>query len=97
MIIPDPRFKKKIKTLLDKKGLVSQFVLGNTIDRAKITVYSNILKQINAKLMNDLYRIQIPKPMENTMVVGVDIVNAGKSAIIGMTASYSQHLTQHFS
>ena len=31
------------------------------------------------------------------MVVGVDVVNAGRRAIIGLTASYSKHMTQHFS
>jgi hypothetical protein len=50
VIIFDPRHKKAIKSLLDKKGIVSQFILTNTIKRAKITVYSNILKQVNAKL-----------------------------------------------
>ena len=54
------------------------------------------MKQINAKLVQDLYRIQIPVTMKNTMVVGIDVVNAGRRAIIGMTASYSQHLTQHY-
>jgi len=27
------------------------------------------------------------------MVVGVDIVNAGSRAIIGLTASYTEHMT----
>jgi hypothetical protein len=27
--------------------------------------------------------------MKNTMIVGVDVVNAGRSAVIGLTASYS--------
>lgn len=35
--------------------------------------------------------------MKSTMVVGVDVVNAGRRAIIGLTASYSQHFTQHYS
>jgi len=35
-------------------------MLGSTVDRAKITVYSNILKQINAKVKQDLYRIMVP-------------------------------------
>ena len=44
VIIRNPRDKKAIKKLLDTKGIVSQFILANTIDRAKITVYSNVLK-----------------------------------------------------
>ena len=29
------------------------------------------------------------------MIVGVDVVNAGRSSIVGMTATYTQNLTQH--
>ena len=29
------------------------------------------------------------------MVVGVDVVNAGRRASIGLTAAYSQHITRH--
>jgi hypothetical protein len=39
----------------------------------------------------------VPVNQQNAMVVGVDIVNAGRRAIIGMTASYSKHMTQHYS
>ena len=39
----------------------------------------------------------MPQQMQNAMVVGVDVVNAGRSAIIGLTASYSEHFTQHYS
>lgn len=31
--------------------------------------------------------------MQNAMIVGVDVVNAGRRAIIGLTASYSEHFT----
>lgn len=93
VVIHDPKHKKVIKSHLDKQGIASQFILASTINRAKITVYSNILKQINAKVRQDLYRIQVPKSMEGTMVVGVDIVAAGRSAVIGMTASYTRHMT----
>lgn len=50
VVIRDPKHKKAIKAFLDKKNIASQFVLGNTIDRAKLAVYSNVLKQINAKI-----------------------------------------------
>jgi hypothetical protein len=97
VIISDPKHKKNIKAFLDKNQIISQFVLGGTIDRASLAVYSNILKQINAKVCQDLYRIDVPTNMLNTMVVGIDIVNAGRRAIVGMTASYSKHMTQHYS
>jgi len=63
VLISDPRHKKVIKTLLDRKGIPSQFMLSGTVDRAKITVYSNVLKQINAKVRQDLYRVLAPHNM----------------------------------
>jgi len=39
----------------------------------------------------------VPANQQNAMVIGVDVVNAGRRAIIGMTASYSKHMTQHYS
>jgi hypothetical protein len=51
------------------------------------------VKQINAKLKLDLYRIDLPKNLLNTMVVGVAVVNAGRKTIVGLTATYSKHLT----
>ena len=72
-------------------------MLGSTIDRAKITVYSNLLKQINSKVCRDLYRIQMPSNMANTMVVGIDVCHAGRRSLIGLAASYNAYLTQHYS
>lgn len=87
--------KHNIKAALDNLGIPSQFVKSGTIDRAKITVYTNLLKQMNAKIQKDLYRIQYDKAFSGTMCVGVDIVKAGRKSLIGMTASYSKALTQH--
>jgi len=41
-------------------GVPSQFVLVETLKRAKIGVYSNLLKQMNAKVRQDLYRLALP-------------------------------------
>jgi hypothetical protein len=40
-------------------------------------VYGNLLKQINAKVRLDLYRLKIP--ITNAMVIGTDAVNEGRS------------------
>jgi len=63
--------------------------------RPSISFYSNILKQINAKLRLDLYRLKFN--YKNAMVIGVDVVNEGTRSIIGFAATSSKHLTQHFS
>lgn len=31
------------------------------------------------------------------MVVGLDVVNMGANSVVGMTASYNEHLTQFYS
>lgn len=65
--------------------------------RAKIGVFSNILKQMNAKVRQDLYRLSLPTHLKNTMIVGVDAVNEGRQSLLGFAASYSNYLTQYFS
>jgi hypothetical protein len=97
ILLDHPKKKKEIKIFLDKAGIPSQFMLLDTVKRAKLTVYTNILKQMNAKIPQDLYRINIPNHMKHTMQIGVDVCQAGRKSIIGLTATYTPFLTQHFS
>ncbi len=60
-----------------------------------MAVYRSILKQMNAKLKSDLYRLKIP--LKNVMVVGVDYCQQGKGQILGFVSSYNQHLAQYYS
>ena len=59
-------------------------------------VFSNILKQINAKARLDLYRLDLPN-LKNTMVVGMDVVNAGRNSILGFSSTYNTDISQHYS
>lgn len=86
---------EKVKKALDQKGIPSQFLRLDTVHKP-ITVYSNLLKQMNAKLKQDLYHINIEKDFANSMVIGVDVCHAGRNSIVGLTATYTPHLTQHF-
>ena len=47
----------------------------------------------------DLLRIAFSKNLIgcNPMIVGIDVVNEGRLSIVGMTATYTNCLTQHFS
>jgi hypothetical protein len=56
--------------------------------KAKIGVYSNILKQINAKVKLDLYRLDL-QTLKNSMICGIDVVNEGKNSLLGFSASYN--------
>jgi len=54
---------------------------------------------MNAKAKLDLYRLYHTEKLKklHPMVVGVDVVNKGSKSIIGLAATYSEYLTQHFS
>jgi hypothetical protein len=45
----------------------------------------------------DLYRIDVSVDFKGAMVIGVDVVNKGRRALIGLSASYTKHMTQHYS
>jgi hypothetical protein len=48
----------RIKKSLDRKGIASQMLLSRNIrNRMDLSVFSNILKQVNSKCGLDLYRI----------------------------------------
>jgi len=55
-----------------------------------------INKQMNAKLRLDLFRMNLPN-LKRTMVVGIDSIVKGNKVTLGLTASYTPHLTQYFS
>ncbi len=55
-------------------------------------VFSNLLKQMNAKMRLDLYRLSVPF-FRNTMVIGIDLVMSGSSKLIGCCATSNKNLT----
>ena len=71
----------------------SQFITSKVLGKAKIGVFSNLLKQMNAKLKLDLYRVNLPA-FKNTMLIGVDIIMNGRSKLIGCCATLSKTHTQ---
>lgn len=60
VVVPNPSDKKVVKGFLDKGGVPSQFITAGKLRNAKMGVFSNLLKQMNAKLRQDLYRINLP-------------------------------------
>ena len=59
IVIIKPDMKAPVKAKLDKMGIPSQFIRSETFGRMgkKPAIYTNILRQINAKLKLDLYRL----------------------------------------
>jgi hypothetical protein len=94
VVLYDPNLKKGIKAFLDKGGVVSQFVTAKKLGgKLSLGVFSNLLKQMNAKVKQDLYRVSLPN-FKNTMLVGIDLIMNGSSKLIGCCATNSRTLTQ---
>ena len=98
VLLYQPGDKHHIKSVIDEKiAIPSQFVITKTAQKASgaLSVAGNILKQMNAKVMKDLYRIS-HHGTEDTMVVGVNAVNSGKGMIFALVATINPYLTQCF-
>lgn len=86
--------KKTIKAFLDKGGVPSQFILASKLfPKPKLGVFSNFVKQMNAKIKQDLYRINLPA-FKNTMLLGVDVIMNGRNKLVGCCATVTNTLTQ---
>jgi hypothetical protein len=95
VVLFNPDIKKGIKSFLDQGGVPSQFITTKKLGGPKgvpLGVMSNLLKQMNAKVRQDLYRLSIPA-FRNTMLIGVDLIMSGSGKLIGMCATSNQHLT----
>ena len=69
--------------------MISQFVVSNTINRDKDNIFMNILRQINAKLGGDLWRMNFGKEIsKKTMLFGIDVCHKGRFSTIGFVATY---------
>ena len=93
VILHDPVIKKKIKAFIDQGGIPSQFILSRTLKNAKMGVFSNLLKQMNSKLRQDIYRLNHPA-LKNTMLVGIDVIMNGRNKLVGCCATITKSLTQ---
>lgn len=59
----------------------------------------NILKQVNAKIGGSNWQLALPKAIKDkfTMFIGLDVVQTGRTSIIGMAASSNPQATQYYS
>ena len=88
-----------IKSFLDAGGVPSQFItskkLSVAVQKSQIGVFSNLLKQMNAKMRLDLYRINLPH-FKNTMLVGIDVIMSGTNKLVGCCATSTKTLSKCF-
>ena len=102
MIIPDTLRQEHFYTAVKNKinsdnPIISQFVTSKTINKDNDRIYLNIVRQINAKLGGDLWRMSFGKEISpKTMLVGIDVCHKGKQSIIGFVATYDQYLCKYY-
>lgn len=86
------------KKALYEYGIVSQVVTCQTAKRMNMSVATNIVKQINAKVNAELYNIKLPDELSSkTMLIGLDVCHQGKSSIVGFCASYNKRMNHYYS
>ena len=94
VIIPDTLRQEHFYTAVKNKinsdsPIISQFGTRKTINRDNDRIYLNIVRQINAKLGGDLWRMSFGTEISpKTMLVGIDVCHKGKQSIIGFVATY---------
>jgi hypothetical protein len=72
-------------------------VQSRTIQKDNDRIFLNIVRQINAKLGGDLWRLDYGSEISNkTMLVGIDVCHKGKQSIIGFAASYDQYMCKYY-
>jgi hypothetical protein len=102
VIIPDTLRQEHFYTAVKNKinsdnPIISQFVTSKTINRDNDRIYLNIVRQINAKLGGDLWRMNFGKEISSkTMLVGIDVCHKGKQSIIGFVATYDPFLCKYY-
>ena len=102
VIIPDTLRQEQFYTAVKNKinadnPIISQFVTAKTINRDNDRIYLNIVRQINAKLGGDLWRMNFGTEISSkTMLVGIDVCHKGKQSIIGFVATYDQYMCKYY-
>jgi hypothetical protein len=102
VIIPDTLRQEHFYTAVKNKinsdnPIISQFVTSKTINRDNDRIYLNIIRQINAKLGGDLWRMSFgPEISTKTMLVGIDVCHKGKQSIIGFVATYDPYMCKYY-
>jgi len=93
----DPFYNALKNQMNHATPIISQFVHGRTIEKDNERIYTNILRQINAKLGGDLWRMNFgPEISKKTMLVGIDVCHKGRFSIIGYVATYDPHMCKYY-
>lgn len=80
-------------------AVLTQCIRKQGLRRFNLSVASNVMKQLNQKTGGEHIRVEFPKPVTDkpTMVIGIDVCHAGKSSIVGCSASTNIACTSYFS
>ena len=105
VMIPYEDQHAELKRMLDAKGVVSQFItfrkMKESVEKNNLSIFSNILGQMNAKCGMENYRLSLPNKISSnnteTMVIGVNVIPLGRQSIIGLCATSNPQLTKVYS
>lgn len=102
IIMPDKsnhqEFYRVIKNKINcDSPVISQFVANRTIIKDNDRIFLNIIRQMNAKIGGDLWRMNFGKEISSkTMLVGIDVCHKGRQSTIGFCATYDSNLCKYY-
>jgi len=102
VIMPDHSNHQDFYSFLKNKinceaPVISQFVANRTITKYNDRIFMNIIRQMNAKIGGDLWRMSFGSEISNkTMLVGIDVCHKGKQSTIGFCATYDPYLCKYY-
>jgi aubergine-like protein len=87
-----------VKEASYSKDCISQVVTAYKMRKLNLSVASNILKQMTAKVGGELYTMEFPKGLcQRTMLIGIDVCHQGKKSIVGFCATTNRDMNKYYS
>ncbi|KRX05903.1 Ribonuclease H-like domain [Pseudocohnilembus persalinus] len=89
-------YKSLKQLLIDKSGIISQHVIAKSLFKNPLSVCSNILLQINAKLGKPLWFCEKVKTLNpKSVFIGIDVSTQGGRTLVGFVSSLDPQQTQY--
>ncbi len=77
--------------------VISQFLTNRVINMDNERIWINIIRQINAKLGGDLWRMSFNENISpHSIVFGIDVCHKGHQSVVGFVSSYDRYLCKYF-
>ena len=97
VIIPFENMYNEVKLILNRWAMPSQVVRAHMAKNADLSVSSNVLRQITAKIGGVPWSVASAPAFKNSMIVGIDVCHSGTYSYVGFAASYNGTMSKYFS